>query len=149
MDKASALLLLIPILLLLECGSKKETSQKEDSSSANETTAVMNSDTIPQAPPPPPPALAPGHAKVRAEITGQDFDTKGTLSLKVKEVLGYGPATPPIAVNDTLAVRYTTQGQDKINIGKIVSAVISYRQQLDSSKSSPLWTFVSFEEDPN
>ena len=148
MDKTSTLLLIIPIFLIVECGSKKETAQNNENPSAKDTSIVMTSDTIPQ-PPPPPPGLAPGQAKIRGEVISHDNEIKSTLSLRIEKVLGYGPATPPIAVNDTLVVHLTAQSQNEINIGKIVSAVISYRQQLDDSKSTPLWTFVSFEEDPN
>lgn len=108
----------------------------------------MKSDTVPQ-PPLPPPGLAPGQAKVKAEITAIDKNKPGTLNLKVENILGYGAATPPIAIADTLEVHYNGSDQNEISIGKIVSLVISYRYRLDDTANSPLWTFVSFDKDPN
>lgn len=113
------------------------------------------SDTIPEITPPPP-ALAPGHAKVLAVITTFDrvqMNTRkeeGRLLLKVKKVLGYGAATPPIAVSDTLKVGIGNPEEIEIHIGKIVSAVISYQERPNINFSHALpWTLVTLEVDSN
>lgn len=110
----------------------------------------MSSDTTPTPqPPPPPPGPAPGQAKISGTVVAID-QKEAVLKLEVKKVLGYGASTPPVAVSDTLRVHYTGNDQNEISIGKIVTAVISYRYQLDDSgSSSPLWSLVSFEAEPN
>lgn len=150
MNRLAVLLIFFGISIILGCAIKEETVRKGHTSSSIKAIYAMSSDTIPDPkPPPPPPGLAPGQAKVKGKVIETDKQNGHLLQLNVEEVLGYGASTPPIAVSDTLSIQYVESFRDEIRIGKIVSAVLSYRHQLEESGNSPLWMLVRFDEEPN
>ncbi|MDX1586839.1 MAG: hypothetical protein R3222_08845 [Balneolaceae bacterium] len=104
-------------------------------------------------PTPPPPGLPPGEAKVEGEIVETTYPTgessAAVIKIRVIKVLGYGASTPPVGTSDTLKVSSRNADQNEFKIGKIVSAVISYRQLPGQSGESSQWTLVKLEKDSN
>lgn len=116
---------------------------------------VMN-DTIPARPEP---GLSPGTAKVRAEITGVDTTKTGkyVLNLEIKEILGYGSSTPPLATGQTMSIDaagfFVSSNQSKRSIkpGKKVIALIRYTQsmQMGTNEKTLPWSLAEIEEYSN
>lgn len=144
--------LIFSLLLISGCGANKKSSQQEKNLVSAQDTVKMSSDTIPK-PSPPPPGLPPGEARVRGEIVEVGNQTNNQNSsffkIKVNRVLGYGSSTPPVGTADTLLVNMRVADQNHFKIGKIVSAVISYRQLPGDSGNSSRWTLVTLEKDSN
>jgi len=145
-------LLSLCLLWITGCSSQKKNSRKGENQISVQDTVKTNSDSMPT-PAPPPPGLPPGQAKIKGEIVeaGELSDSPGTyyLKLKVDQVLGYGASVPPVGTTDTLTVMARGSDQNRYKIGKIVSAVISYRQLLGDSGNSSRWTLVKLENDSN
>jgi hypothetical protein len=152
LKRSTILVLFLGLSLILGCGSDKKTVKEKQQTSNAESSIAMSSDTTPTPnaqPPPSPPTLPPGQARIKGEIMEIGERADDFIKLKVVQILGYGPATRPLTVSDTLKIAYTRDDQKGIKIGKIVIAVISYRHQLENSESSPLWTLVRFDEEMN
>lgn len=132
------------------CNSNKGNSHNTKELTPTEDTAKVNSDTIPT-PPPPPPGLPPGQAKIEGEVIefqkNKENSTSQTITIKVNRVLGYGSTTPPIGLTDSLEVESNNLDDKELEIGKIVSAVISYQLMLGDSGKSHRWTLVKLEKD--
>lgn len=132
------------------CESDKENSQKTKELTSTEDTVQVNSDTIPT-PPPPPPGLPPGQAKIKGEVIEfrEKVETSSSyiVTIRVNKVLGYGASTPPIAVTDSLEIIGGNLEQKDIEIGKIVSAVISYQLIIGDSDRPSRWNLVKLEKD--
>jgi hypothetical protein len=132
------------------CSSDKDNSQKTKALTSIEDTTQVNSDTIPT-PPPPPPGLPPGQAKIEGKVIefqkNKENSSSQTITIKVNRVLGYGSSTPPIAVTDSLEVESNKLDDKELEIGKIVSAVISYQLMLGDSGEPHRWTLVKLEKD--
>ena len=132
------------------CGSSQKNAGQNTPDAPEPVLADANRDTIPDGPPPPPPGPAPDHVKLKGillDITdpaGDDNGKGATIRLIVHSVEAYGSSTPPVAVSDTLKIHASrSMSRDIQNlIGKIVPAMISYRQVPLSGSDVPSWYLV-------
>lgn len=142
--------LILCLFMLTGCSANKKNTQREKNLAAVQDTAKTQSDTMPT-PAPPPPGLPPGEAKVRGEIVEvgnqTDYTPASFFKIKVNRVLGYGASTPPVSTADTLMITMGGMDQNRIKIGKIVSAVISYHQLPGNSGNTTRWALVTLEND--
>lgn len=131
------------------CSTDKKVSKNTETFESTKDTFAVKPDTIPT-PEPPPPGLAPGQAKIKGEIIefrDAEGTSNGIMIINVEKVLGYGSSTPPISVSDTIEVNTGSLEPNEIEIGKIVSTVISYQLMLVDSGKSSRWTLVKLEKD--
>lgn len=131
MKQLPAIALLAAGLILGGCSTSKNESDNETPMKS------VASDTTDSLPPPPGPGLAPGTAKIRGTFIESTDSTR--LDIKVEEVLGYGSATPPIAVGDTLTVRISAKAKHTLDyIRELTSfiTIISHQQAPDLGRNN-------------
>jgi hypothetical protein len=98
-----------------------------------------------QPPPPPPGTLSPGSAIIIAELVSYEKHEKGAVcNIKVKEVLGYGPATKPIAVGEEMTINISEKvvhdyQENKKELEKGAEMEIQVRQ-FDSRDAKTSWS---------
>lgn len=122
-----------------------EASPGDTSTAASDSTERAN----------PPPAPAPGTARVRAEIVACDAAAEPVrCELRVEEVLGYGPSTPPLSTGpQSLALASSlvdTRGGtalDTLGTRTLVLRHAGDRPALGntSDEDRPEWTIQSIE----
>ncbi|MDZ7690629.1 MAG: hypothetical protein U5K69_05750 [Balneolaceae bacterium] len=114
---------------------------------------MATSDTLPL-PAPEQNSLAPGSAKIKANIVQLD-DSTGVpiLVLTIVEALGYGSATPPLATGREITVEsdsyfknYPHQ-QHKVATCDTFTVVIRHLPTLNKDDSSPDWSLVKISKD--
>lgn len=101
--------------------------------------------------------LAPGTARIEGTLTSyQNKDGKTLCKIFVKKVLGYGPATSPIAVNSNLLISLTNEKRNGLGIslpelqksGKIIKLkIINRKAPVNSNKSVEIWKAIKFNLD--
>lgn len=132
----------IVMLSFLACGSTEKTGN--DDSDKNNGPSISNEGLDQQAGP----GLAPGTAKVRIELTNAEPDTSNDVwQSVVKEVLGYGSATPPLSVGTEVSIsvgsyfsNVDTDPEEVMDRDQII-CIIRHEQTMGSSPSDG-WSLV-------
>lgn len=139
---------LIFLIFVPGCDASKKNQKNSAVDSTYTDSIAMQSDSLP---PPSEPGPSPGHARIQAEPIDITDATPGKnyviVTFRITKVEGYGASTPPLAVSDSVNVRASksiVEGK-AISLGKIVTAVISYRQFVLGEDSSPKWTLVTLD----
>lgn len=99
---------------------------------------------------------APGTAMVRASILSAEISDNrpAVVSVKVTEVLGYGPSTPPISTGTELSfdisnlVKNKPEYQSLIREGTEIKGLLSYRQgiKMGEHDGSQNWSLVEIKQ---
>lgn len=125
------------LILLVGCSTSKETAKTQTSSTAT----MKLPDTQ---------KLAPGTALVRVSVTeGKENDSspKQVWTLEIKEILGYGAATPPLGAGKkvdadvTTYLKNTSNDPQKVIDQKEVVCMIRHRQMLAGYEGAE-WSLV-------
>lgn len=132
----------IVMLSFAACGSTEKTGN--DDSDNNNGPSISNEGLDQQAGP----GLAPGTAKIRIEIQrAEKGDESHTWQSAVKEVLGYGSATPPLSVGTEVSISVgsyfsnaDTDPEEVMDRDQII-CIIRHEQTMDSSPSDG-WSLV-------
>lgn len=130
-----------------ERNGKQKTPPRIDTSFSSQRPSITaDSDTIP----PVAEKIAPGTALVQAQVVSVDYEDEipARITLKVNKVLGYGPATPPIAPESRLSihvlgfVKANNQYKDTFKKGTNIQAVLVHQKglKLQGSDSGDSWT---------
>lgn len=148
MSSASPFLVLL--VLLYACGSTPKKSPRANGN--NDTTSAINTakkDTMP-IPTPPGPGLPPGQAKIKGEI--KEVKTSGKVkndlfSIRIIEVIEYGPSTPPLVTGDTLWVNAPNLADNYgPKFAKNDTTTLIIQQNLSAEPSNhPSWSMVKLE----
>lgn len=153
MNTFGCIIISLFILAQQGCGSKKNSAKTNGASNYHKTdSSVVHppSDSMPK-PVPPPPGLPPGHAMIEGEVIKivrvGNSTSESQITIKITDVLGYGSSTPALASEDSIEVRVTNLQQKDIQIGKFVTAVLSYQLMLGETGSSSRWALVKVEQD--
>jgi len=125
---------------------RKTPPQADISVSSERPSITAGPDTLP----PVGEKIAPGTALVQAKILSVEYkdDLPARISLHINKVLGYGPATPPIAPDSRLSinvlrfVRANDKYKDSFKKGTTIQAVLIHQKQLKlkESDSGDSWT---------
>ena len=120
--------------------SAQEDTLKEDTTEGQTTPPPVGQD------------LAPGTALVKVTVISDDYDRQANMALTVKavEILGYGPATSPIAAQQELEIRverFLKNNSDYENLmqkGKTLTIVISSEKEMNlgDSPGKESWSLI-------
>lgn len=116
---------------------------KSDSSSRVEPTHI---DTIP-AVPPPNGDLAPGQVRVEGvviAISPEPKDTRQTLRLQIRSILGYGPSTSPIPTGDTLDIPLNAD-PDSLTKGAVIRVQLQHNVSFQENDKGSSWSLIDIE----
>ena len=147
-----AILLTVTLSLALGMcsGSKKNQLDAQDEAVADSAMPT------PPLPPPPPGPIAPGSAKITAEVLRFDSTDGGYIStIRVIEVHGYGSATPPLAPESELEVQFhnavlsgadMTPEDNRLAPGSRVTLTIKHRELSKlMGNPSPSWQALTIQ----
>lgn len=121
---------------------------------ASSDTSMASPDSMPGQEPPPPPA--PGTARMRAKITSCDAAAEPVrCQVRIKEVLGYGSATPPLSAGErTVGVASSLlKDRDAATLDTLSTRTVVLRHAGDrpdfgdqpEDEKPPAWTIQSIE----
>ena len=140
-----ALGITLVVFLFGSCSSSKETADQAKNTNGGTQRISVGDQNLNQAD-----QLAPGHAQVRMSVerveTGSGNDP--VWIIEVKEVLGYGSSTPPIAVGKELTVNtatyFSNQDDDPNQLSRRseLTCTIQHNRTPGSANSSA-WSLVN------
>lgn len=134
-------IILISLLLMQACASSDKNISK-DQTSADSVTETRE-DTIPKPTPPPVSKLGPTEAKISGHVTTVD---SSKIFVHVMQILEYGSSSiPPIAVNDTLAIRAKSNEYQNFQQDSEVVLIIRHNITTDNLQT-PRWSLVKKSE---
>lgn len=137
---------LVGILIAACSSTKKSSDQKEKSDKEGRSISVEGVNlTNPQ-------NLAPGTAQVRMVVVEMVFkDGKKIWSSKIREVLGYGPATPPLGIGKTVNIGISSffgnVDADPQKLAERDELICKIRhQEVPAGSDAPSWSLVQLFE---
>jgi len=141
---------LIFIFCLNGCKSSEDNDgDKRNSPDSTSQVQPNQPDTMPLIPPAGA-GLAPGQAAVEAVVvtlsSASDLpDSTQTLRLRIRNILQYGPSTPPIPPGDTLDIP-VNKDQKNIEEGTVIQVRLQHTISLKGKDGVPAWSLISIEK---
>lgn len=97
---------------------------------------------------PPKRGLAPGQARVEGTIMAilpDSGDSRRTLRLHIRSILGYGSSAPPVPTGDTLEIPLD-ENPGSLKKGAVVRVLLQHNISFQEGNDDPAWSLINIEK---
>lgn len=136
------------MLMLHSCkNSDNDSSKDQDDTDSLSQLQHTPKDSIPTVPPIKQ-RLAPGQVRVEASVVtilSDQPDSIQALRLRIQNILGYGPSTPPIPTSDTLTIPVKTD-PGFLQEGAVIRAQLQHNISFKDEGDGQAWSLINIEK---